>query len=114
MEYSRSFGSNFPTSALNLEAYKKKDVDDEVVDLVNQYYEYVLSGDMTGANTYYNENKATLDSYRWSMSDVNLLLEEVYNIALTVAQNSYVIVSAEQPVTLAKNGIWYKIGEVTE
>lgn len=114
MEYSRNFGSNFPTSVLDLETHAKKDVDDSVVNLVNQYYEYVLSGDMATANEYYNEHKDSLDSYKWSMSDVNLLLEEIYNIALTVAQNTSVIVSAEQPVTMAKNGIWYKISEVTE
>ena len=114
MEYSRHIGSNFPTSVLDPTVFAKKDVDDSVVNLVNQYYSYVLSGDMTTANIYYDEHKDTLDSYKWSMSDVNLLLEEVYNIALTVARNTTVIVSAEQPVTMAKNGIWYKISEVTE
>lgn len=112
MEYSRIFGSQFPSSLI--EVGTKKDVDNTVMDLVYQYYTYMNEKNIEAANALYQENKDVLDSYSITMKDFNLLLEESYNIGLNVLQKTTLTVSAEEPATIAENGIWYELLEVVE
>ena len=110
MEYSHLY-SQYPTALLDLTANLKKDVDADVIGLVNQYLAYMSEGNIGAANELYNANKDVLESYKIGMKDFNLLLEEVFNIGLHALGNSTLIVSTEQPATMAENGIWYKIIE---
>lgn len=112
MEYSRIFGSNFPNSLI--EVGTKKDVDDTVIDLVNQYNTYIFNKNIEAANTLYQENKDILESYSVGMKDFNLLLEDTYNIGLNILQKTTIIVSDEEPVTMSENSIWYEVLEDIE
>ncbi len=107
MEYSRNFGSNFPNSLI--EVGTKKDVDDTVVALINQYYEYISSNDMDSANRLYDVNKEILEPYSLKMKDFNLLLEETYNIGLDLLNKTTIIVDENMPISMSENSIWYEV-----
>lgn len=112
MEYSRNFGSNFPNSLI--EVGTKKDVDNTVIDLVNQYYSYMSSNNIDAANAFYEANKDVLDAYSIKTKDFNLLLEELYNMGLNLLQKTKIIVDANEPVTMSDNSIWYEVLEDIE
>lgn len=112
MEYSRIFGSNFPNSLI--EVGTKKDIDDTVIELVNQYTAYINSGNIGAANTLYQKNKDVLDSYSLGMKDFNLLLEEIHNIGVDVLQQTKIAISLSPPATMSENSIWYEILEDVE
>lgn len=107
MEYSRIFGSNFPNSLI--EVGTKKDVDNTVIDLVNQYYGYISSNNIGAANQLYETNKDILDAYSIKMKDFNLLLEETYNIGLTLLNKTTISVGKEEPISMSENSIWYEV-----
>ena len=112
MEYSRNFGSNFPSSLI--EVGTKKDVDDTVIALINEYYKYISSNDMVKANGLYEANKEVLEPYSIKMKDFNLLLEETYNIGLELLNKATIIVNENQPETMSNNSIWYEVLEDIE
>lgn len=112
MEYSRNFGSNFPNSLI--EVGTKKDVDNTVIDLVNQYYSYMSSNNIDAANAFYEANKDVLDAYSIKTKDFNLLLEELYNMGLNLLQKTKIIVDANEPVAMSDNSIWYEVLEDIE
>lgn len=112
MNYSRNFGSNFPDSLI--EVGTKKDVDDTVIILVNQYYSYLSSHNLEAANTLYQTNKELLDAYSIGMKDFNLLLEETYNIGLNLLQQTTTTIAPTEPATMGENSIWYEILEDVE
>ena len=112
MEYSRNFGSNFPSSLI--EVGTKKDVDDTVIALINQYYKYMSSNDIKSANELYQVNKEVLEPYSIKMKDFNLLLEETYNIGLELLNKATIIVNETQPETMSNNSIWYEVLEDIE
>lgn len=112
MEYSRNFGSQFPNSLI--EVGTKKDVDDKVITLVKQYYNYMDAKNVEAANTLYQNNKSTLEAYGITMKDFNLLLEEAYNIGLNVLQKLTIVVSSNEPVSMSDGSIWYEVLEDVE
>lgn len=107
MDYSKNFGSNFPTECITLNTHK--DVDSSVVSLINQYNTYVQNGDMTSASTFYTKNKNTLEAYILDTSYLNRLEEEIYNTGLyAIAQKNEPIISSSEPVNQPTNGYWFK------
>ena len=112
MDYSRVFGSQFPNSLI--EVGTKKDVDDSVLTLVNQYQNYMESGNFSEANNLYINNKEILEPYRISMKDFNSLQEELYNLGLYTLQQSSIISSSSEPVDMSEGSIWMELGEVVE
>jgi hypothetical protein len=107
MEYSRNFGSNFPNSLI--EVGTKKDVDNTVIGLINQYYSYMSSNNIDAANELYQANKDVLDAYSIKTKDFNLILEELYNMGLNLLQKTKIIVDVNEPVTMSDNSIWYEV-----
>lgn len=95
MNYSRNFGSLFPSESISVGTHK--DVDDTVVNLVKLYNSYVGAGDMEGASRLYSENKDTLDPYILTMADINRLEEEVYNTGLYAMVSNTTVISDEMP-----------------
>lgn len=112
MEYSRIFGSNFPNSLI--EVGTKKDIDDSVILLINQYYNYISSNDIEAANRFYQINKQTLEPYSIKMQDFNFLLEETYNIGLDLLNKTTIVVSNDMPASMSDNSIWYEVLEDIE
>lgn len=112
MEYSRAFGSKFPSSLIDIET--KKDVDDSCIDLVNQYNAYMLSGNVNVANTLYEQNKDVLASRKISMDDYNLPQEELHNIGLYVLNKTAITISEDEPTEMQEGSIWYELLEVVE
>ena len=106
MNYSNQFGSNYPTSLIDVGT--KKDIDDTIVSLVNQYYQFMSSGNVDAAATLYNENKDLLESYMINMEYFNRLEEEIYNVALLALQKTNIIVSKYEPTYQQKNSVWYR------
>lgn len=107
MDYSRAFGSNFPSSLIPYGTHK--DVDDTVVSLVNQYNLYVQAGNMTEASKLYQSYKARLDPYLLNMSDINRLEEEIFNTGLYALStiNSTIISEDEPSDDQANNSYWF-------
>lgn len=106
MEYSHNFGSNFPNKIIPVGT--KKDIDDTVKELINQYYSYLSSGDLSSANALYESNKETLEPYMIDMEYINKLEEEIYNMGITVLNSVKSIISPTEPVTQSVNSFWYK------
>lgn len=106
MEYSHNFGSNFPNELLPIGT--KKDVDDTVKDLINQYYSYLSSGDLPSANALYESNKEILEPYMINMEYINKLQEEIYNMGITVLNSVKSIISPIEPATQSVNSFWYQ------
>lgn len=95
MNYSRNFGSLFPSSLISVGNHK--DVDDTVVNLVRLYNSYLNAGDIEGASRLYGENKDTLDQYMINMAYINRLEEEVYNTGLYAMTGKSLIISENTP-----------------
>ena len=98
MEYSHNFGSNFPNETIPVGT--KKDIDDTVKELINQYYLCVESGDLASANQLYEENKDTLESYQINMEYINKLEEEIYNTGIFALNSIKSIVSASESIAI--------------
>ena len=107
MEYSRQFGSTFP-DGVYATIGTKRDVDDTVVDLINQYYAYIDAGDITSAKGLYDTNVTTLEPYMINMAYVNALAEEIYNIALYTQKQITSVISDVEPSEQPTNGFWYQ------
>lgn len=105
MEYSRNFGSNFPSELIPVGT--KKDIDDSAKTLINQYYSLVASGDLDAANTLYSSNKATLEPYMINMAYINRLEEEIYNTGLSILNSSSSIISQTEPASQNVDSFWY-------
>lgn len=106
MDYSRTFGSTFPN---NLISYgNHRDIDNNVVSLVNQYNAYLQAGNVKQASQLYETNKEMLDPYILNMSDVNRLEEEIFNTGLYALSKSSSVVSDSTPVAeLGLNSYWF-------
>lgn len=97
MNYSRTFGSKFPSECISFGNHK--DVDDTVVDLVNQYNTYIQTGDMVAAANFYTNNKIKLEPYVLNISYINRLEEEIYNTGLYALSSSNSVISETEPET---------------
>lgn len=106
MEYSHNFGSNFPNETIPVGT--KKDVDDTVKALINQYYSCIESGDLASANQLYEANKDTLEPYQINMEYINKLEEEIYNMGITVLNSVKSIINQTEPVTQSVDSFWYQ------
>lgn len=106
MNYSYIFGSNYPTELIPVGT--KKDIDDNVKDLILQYYALIDSGDTDNANALYENNKNILEPYLIDMTYVNRLEEEIYNIGLTVLKQTTNMISAAEPIAQDADGYWYQ------
>ena len=106
MEFSHNFGSNFPSELIPVG--DKKDIDDTVKDLVEQYNSYISVGDLSSANTLYESNKDILEPYIINMKYINRLNEEIYNTALSVLNQVKSIISNSEPVGQTTGSFWYQ------
>ena len=104
MEYSNVFGSKFPEKLIDVGT--KKDIDGNVVSLINQYYQYIDSNDINGANKFYNENKDILEAYAVTCADWNRLEEDVYNTGIFSLDRFTIIVSDTEPQSQAVGSYW--------
>lgn len=95
MEYSRNFGSLFPSECISVGTHK--DVDNTIVSLVNQYNYYVSINDMENANLIYEQNKNLLSSYMIDAPYLNRIEEEIYNTGLYAMATNGTVISDEQP-----------------
>ena len=110
MEYSRNFGSDFPNAFIPVG--NKKDVDHTVVNLINQYYSYIDSGNISGAKSLYEDNKdehgnPILEPYMINMAYINRLEEEIFNTGLSVLKISTNIINNTEPLDQPEDGYWY-------
>ena len=106
MDQSHNFGSNFPSELSPFG--DKKDIDDTVKSLINQYYSYISTGDLTSANELYDNNKTILEPYSINMKLINRLEEEIYNTALCALNQVKSIISDAEPVNQSVNSFWYQ------
>lgn len=106
MNYSHNFGSSFPEGLISVGT--KKDIDDTVKNLVMQYYAYIDAGNISAANTLYNDNKSILEDYQINMAYINRLEEEIYNAGLDVLKKRETVISASEPIDQADEGYWYQ------
>ena len=106
MEYSHNFGSNYPSELIPVG--DKKDIDDAVKSLIIEYNSYISAGDLTSANTLYDSNKDTLESYQINMKYINKLEEEIYNTGIFALNSIKSIVSSDIPASQSVDSFWYK------
>lgn len=95
MDYSRTFGSKFPSECISYGNYR--DVDNNVVNIINMYNTYVQNGDMISAGNYLSQHKSQLKPYMITMSDINRLEEEIYNTGLYALSTNNTIISGTEP-----------------
>ena len=95
MDYSRTFGSNYPSSCIPYGNHK--DVDNTVINIINMYNSYLQNGDMVSAGNYLAQHKAKLEPYMITMSDINRLEEEIYNTGLYALSSNNTIISGSEP-----------------
>lgn len=106
MKYSHNFGSNFPNSLIPIGT--KKDVDNTIKNLLNQYYAYIDSGNIDAANTLYSNNKSVLEDYIINMAYINRLEEEIFNVGVNALKKTTNVIGTDEPIDQADDGYWYK------
>lgn len=106
MEYSHIFGSNFPTELIPVGT--KKDVDDDVQALIQQYYQLMESNSLNDAYALYEANKEVLEPYAINMKYVNRLEEEIFNAGLMALNKTTVIISNQEPASQSEGSFWYR------
>jgi hypothetical protein len=106
MDYSRIFGSNFPDELIPYGT--KKDIDTYSKSLITQYYSFVESGDISGANALYASNKDLLEPYMIDMAYINRLEEEIYNLGLAVLKSTGTVIDTTEPLDQSSGSFWYK------
>lgn len=104
VDYSREFGSQYPSELIPLGTHK--DVDDSVVELINEYNSYIENNDMKSAYQFYLYNKDTLDPYIITMNYFNYLEEEVYNTGIFALMTTPTIHSTEEPIASEEGSYW--------
>lgn len=104
MNYSRIFGSQFPSKIISVGS--RKDIDDSVKLLIEQYYEFINSGDMNSANDLYNSNKDILEPYSFNSDYFNLLEEEIYNLGIGLISSMSTVISNDEPTNQSINSYW--------
>lgn len=106
MNYQRTFGSNYPTECIAVGT--RKDVDDTVINLVNQYNTYMKQGDVNEAGILFSANRTTLDPYLINTRYLNYLEEEVYNTGIAALSSITAIISDAEPLTQDEGSCWYQ------
>lgn len=106
MNYQRTFGSNYPIECIPVGT--RKDVDDTVINLVNQYNTYMKQGDVKAAIILFNANRVVLEPYLINTRYLNYLEEEVYNTGIAALSTISVIISDVEPHTQDEGSCWYQ------
>lgn len=106
MNYQRIFGSNYPNECIS--AGTRKDVDDTVIHLVNQYNAYMKQGDIKSADIFFNANQAALAPYIINTQYLNYLEEEIYNTGVAALSKVEAIISDTEPSLQDVGGCWYQ------
>ncbi len=106
MDYSHMFGSNFPSELIPVGS--KKDIDNSVKILISQYYALVDTGDVNGANEFYQTYKESLEPYIINSAYFNRLEEEIYNVGISALSNLTTIISDTEPILQETNSHWLK------
>lgn len=107
MNYSRTFGSNFPDELIPVGA--KKDIDDSVMSLISQYYSYMTAGNFNAANTLYENNKEILEPYEITMQYINYLAEEIYNTGVMIINKLWTVTTdseESEPIEQLEGSHW--------
>ncbi|MBO5093804.1 MAG: hypothetical protein J6C33_05540 [Lachnospiraceae bacterium] len=105
VNYSRVFGSQFPSVLITPGTHK--DVDDSVIHLVNQYNSYIETDNVAAAYNLYKSNENILKPYLIDMAYINYLEEEVYNTGLLALSQYQVIQSDKEPPSDLDNGTYW-------
>lgn len=104
MGYSRTFGSRFPGTCIEVGTHR--DVDDSVAAIIRQYNACISSGNMDDAALLYEQNEALLRPYIIDMAYVNRLEEEIYNTGLYAMYTASSVISEQQPAEQNTGGYW--------
>ena len=113
MTYLRNFGSQYPE--VQMIVSEKKDIDNNVLALVNMIEKFINEGNLTDAYKLMNENKSLLEPYNINCDFINLMQEEIYNIGLLALSKQNTMVSASQPTTQTVAGsYWIEDIEIVE
>ncbi len=105
MNYQRTFGSRYPGECIA--AGTRRDVDDAVIDLVNQYNAFMKQGDIKSAHTLLTANQAILAPYIIDTKYLNYLEEEIYNTGIAALSTITQLVSDTEPPTQDEGSSWY-------
>ena len=95
MNYQRAFGSKYPAECI-ASGYHR-DIDNNVIALVNQYNEFILQKDTASAYNLYKNNESILKPYVIDMAYINYLEEEIHNTGIAALLTQNTIVSATEP-----------------
>lgn len=106
MNYQRTFGSHYPGECIA--PGTRRDVDDAVIDLVNQYDTYMKQGDVKSANTLLAANQAVLAPYIINTKYLNYLEEEIYNTGIAALSTITQILSDTEPQAQDEGSCWYQ------
>lgn len=106
MDYSNIFGSQFPNKIIDIGT--RKDVDDSVASLINQYYQFMNHNQLEEATQLYHEHEDTLEPYMIDMKYCNRLEEEIYNVCLLALLNTSSVISPSEPYIQDNDSFWYQ------
>ena len=92
---------------LDFQLSNYKDVDDSVMPLINQYYDYIESNDLANASKLLEDNAELLKPYRLDMNGVNKIEKAISELADIAYSTQSIIISDTEPKSLS-------IGDGTE
>lgn len=102
--YSRESGSQFPDSLLNMNDFK--DMDDTVKNLIMQYYQFIVEGNIDSAIAI-KETNPELRDYWVDAARLNLLKEEIQNIGIYAKLLHGTVVSDTEPTLDYAEGTYW-------
>lgn len=102
--YSRESGSQFPDSLLNMNDFK--DMDDTVKDLIMQYYQFIVEGNIDSAIAI-KETNPELEDYWVDAARLNLLKEEIQNIGIYAKLLHGTVISDTEPTLDYAEGTYW-------
>ena len=113
MTYSRNFGSQYPEVQMTVS--EKKDIDNNVLAIVNTIKTFINEGNLADASRLMNENKTLLEPYYINCNFFNLIQEELYNIGILAISKQNTMISSTQPTTQTISGsYWIEDVEIVE
>lgn len=106
INYSRESGSLFPDQVINIPDFK--DVDDSIKDIIMQYYQLLSDNDFNSARMFLR-SYPELDNYIVNAKKLNLLFEELQNIAIFAKLQKLSVISQDEPLGQYDIGTaWYQ------
>lgn len=105
MNYQRTFGSRYPSECIATGT--RRDVDDTVINLVNQYNTFMKQEDVKSANTLLAANQTVLAPYIINTKYLNYLEEEIYNTGIAALSTITQMVSDTEPQAQDEGSSWY-------